>query len=99
MLECKQVGEAVGARFAVDVERRIDGGAEIKGHKPSTRQDVEQGRPMELDALTSTVLELARRLDIETPTLDAVAALVRMQGVVLGLYERKPELEEIIFQR
>lgn len=99
MLECKAVGEAVGARFSVDVERRIDGGAEIIGHKPSTRQDVEQGRPMELDALTSTVLELARRLDIETPTLDAVAALVRMQGSVLGLYDHKPALEEIIFQR
>ena len=99
MLECKAVGEAVGARFSVDVERRIDGGAEIIGHKPSTRQDVEQGRPMELDALTSTVLELARRLDIETPTIDAVAALVRMQGSVLGLYDYKPALEDIIFKR
>ena len=99
MLECKAVGEAVGARFSVDVERRIDGGAEIIGHKPSTRQDVEQGRPMELDALTSTVLELARRLDIETPIMDAVAALVRMQGSVLGLYDYKPALEDIIFKR
>ena len=99
MLECKAVGEAVGARFSVDVERRIDGGAEIIGHKPSTRQDGEQGRPMELDALTSTVLELARRLDIETPTMDAVAALVRMQGSVLGLYDYKPALEDIIFKR
>ncbi len=99
MLECKAVGEAVGARFSVDVERRIDGGAEIIGHKPSTRQDVEQGRPMELDALTSTVLELARRLEIKTPTMDAVAALVRMQGSVLGLYDYKPDLEKIIFKR
>ena len=54
---------------------------------------------MELDALTSTVLELARRLDIETPTMDAVAALVRMQGSVLGLYDYKPALEDIIFKR
>ena len=99
MLECKAVGEAVGARFSVDVERRIDGGAEIIGHKPSTRQDVEQGRPMELDALTSTVLELARCLEIKTPTMDAVAALVRMQGSVLGLYDYKPDLEKIIFKR
>ena len=99
MLECKAVGEAVGARFSVDVERRIEGGTEIVGHKPSTRQDVEKGRPMELDALTSTVLELARRLEIETPTLDAVAALVRMQGSVLGLYDYKPAIEELIFQR
>ncbi|MEQ9489426.1 MAG: 2-dehydropantoate 2-reductase [Alphaproteobacteria bacterium] len=96
MLECKAVGEAVGARFAVDVEKRIDGGAEIIGHKPSTRQDVELGRPMELDALTSVVLEIARRLEIPTPTMDTVAALVRMQGEVLGLYDRKPDLEKLI---
>ena len=98
MLECKAVGEAVGARFSVDVERRIEGGTEIAGHKPSTRQDVEKGRPMELDALTSTVLELARRLGIETPTLDAVSALVRMQGSVLGLYKFNDEIERLIFK-
>ena len=96
MIECKTVGEAIGVRFAVGIEKRIDGGAEIIGHKPSTRQDVEKGRPMELDALTSTVLELARRLDIPTPTLDAVSALSRMQGVVLGLYNRNDALEEKI---
>ena len=96
MLECQQVGEAVGARFSVGVEKRIDGGANIIGHKPSTRHDVEKGRPMELDALVSVVLELARRLGIETPTLDTVAALVRMQGDVLGLYKRNPQLEAVI---
>jgi len=96
MEECKQVGEAVGGRFSVGIEKRIDGGAQIIGHKPSTRHDVEKGRPMELDALSSVVLELARRLGIETPTLDTVAALVRMQGDVLGLYKRNPELEAAI---
>ena len=98
MAECRQVGEAVGARFNVDIDKRIDGAAGIIGHKPSTRQDVEQGRPMELDALTSSVLELARRLDIATPTLDALAALVRLQGEVLGLYQRRPEIEAAIAQ-
>ncbi len=74
-------------------------GAEIVGHKPSTRQDVEKGRPMELDALTSTVLELARGLDIATPTLDAVGALVRMQGSALGLYNFDDRIEKLIFHR
>ncbi|MDA7965575.1 2-dehydropantoate 2-reductase [Ruegeria sp.] len=96
MVECRNVGQAVGARFSVPIERRIQGGADIIGHKPSTRHDVEQGRPMELDALVSTVLELARRLQIPTPTLDAVAALVRMQGQVLGLYNRRPDVEVAI---
>lgn len=93
MEECRRVGQKAGARFTIGVERRIQGGADIIGHKPSTRHDVEQNRPMELDALVCTVLELARRLDVPTPTLDTIAALVRMQGQVLGLYQRRPEVE------
>jgi 2-dehydropantoate 2-reductase len=93
MIECRNVGQAAGARFSVSIERRIQGGADITGHKPSTRHDVEQNRPMELDALVCTVLELARRLNIPTPTLDTIAALVRMQGEVLGLYQRRPDVE------
>ena len=96
MIECRKVGLAVGARFNVDIERRIQGGADIIGHKPSTRHDVELGRPMELDALTSTVLELARRLEIETPTLNAISALVRLQGSVLGLYDKQVSIETAI---
>jgi 2-dehydropantoate 2-reductase len=96
MIECRKVGEAAGARFTVGIERRIQGGADIVGHKPSTRHDVEQNRPLELDALVCTVLELARRLEIPTPILDTIGALVRMQGQVLGLYERRPEIEDRI---
>jgi len=96
MAECRTVGEALGAKFNVSIEKRIQGGADIVGHKPSTRHDVELGRPMEIDALVSTVQELGKRLGIATPTLDTVAALLRMQGQVLGLYTRRPELEAII---
>lgn len=96
MTECRAVGEAAGARFAVSIDRRIEGGASIIGHKPSTRQDVEQNRPMELDALVCSVLELARRFGIATPALDTIGALVRLQGQVLGLYDRRPDLEALI---
>ena len=51
---------------------------------------------MELDALTSTVLELARKLEIDTPILDSLSALVRLQGNILGLYERRSEIETVI---
>jgi 2-dehydropantoate 2-reductase len=96
MTEVRTVGEALGAHFAVSIERRIDGGVEIVGHKPSTRHDVEQGRPLELDALVSAVQELARGLTLPTPTLDCVAALARMQGQILGLYDRRPGVEAAI---
>jgi 2-dehydropantoate 2-reductase len=97
MAECKRVGEAVGAHFGVGIEQRIKGGTDIIGHKPSTRHDVELGRPMEIDPLVSSVLELARRLGIATPNLDSVAALLRLQGQVLGLYKRTPAIEAAIF--
>ena len=93
MTECQKVGESVGARFSVDIARRIKGGTDIIGLKPSTRHDVELGRSMEIDPLISSIIELARRKNIATPNLDAVAALLRMQGQILGLYERNLELE------
>lgn len=99
MAECKTVGEALGARFGVSIDQRIKGGTDIIGHKPSTRHDVELGRPMEIDPLVSSVLELARRLDIATPMLDAVAALVRLQGQVLHLYTRRPDLDPRILPK
>ncbi|NOX74473.1 MAG: 2-dehydropantoate 2-reductase [Alphaproteobacteria bacterium] len=80
MHECQNVGIAIGVRFNVSIEQRIQGATDIVGHKPSTRQDVELGRPLELDALISSVLELARKLKIPTPALDAVAALGRLAG-------------------
>ncbi|WP_292577533.1 ketopantoate reductase C-terminal domain-containing protein, partial [Mesorhizobium sp. 65-26] len=72
------------------------GGTDIIGHKPSTRHDVELGRPMEIDPLVSSVQELARRLAIATPTIDIVASLLRLQGQVLGLYARKQNIENAI---
>ena len=96
MVECKSVAEAVGARIGVTIEQRIKGGTDIVGHKPSTRHDVELGRPMEIDPLVSSVQELARHSGIATPVLDAVAALLRMQGQVLGLYDRKSAIEAAI---
>jgi len=88
MAEVQQVGEALGVRFAVPIEKRIAGAAAIIGHKPSTRQDIEAGRPLEIDPLVTAVLELAARLDIATPTLRHVTALLTLQAETLGLYAR-----------
>ncbi|WP_051355519.1 2-dehydropantoate 2-reductase [Mesorhizobium erdmanii] len=99
MGECRAVGEAIGARFAIGIEQRIRGGAEIVGHKPSTTHDIELGRPLEIDPIVSSVIEIARRLNIATPHLDSIAALLRLKGQILGLYERKPSLEALILKR
>ena len=88
MTEVKSVGEAIGVRFSVPIEKRIDGAAAIVGHKPSTRQDIEAGRPLEIDPLVTAVLELAEGLGIATPALAHVTALLKLQAQTLGLYSR-----------
>ena len=86
MSECKQVGEALSIRFAVSIEDRINGAGKIIGHKPSTRQDIEMGRPLEIDPLVTALIEIANQLQIDTPSLAGVAALLKLQARTLGLY-------------
>jgi 2-dehydropantoate 2-reductase len=86
MLEAKTVAEALGTRFAIDVERRIDGAAEVGEHKTSMLQDLERGRPMEIDALLGAVVELGEAVGQEMPTCRNVLALVRERARQAGCY-------------
>ena len=54
--------------------------------KPSMRQDVERGRPLEIDSMLRIVQDFARGGEVETPTLDAVVALVVPRARTAGLY-------------
>jgi len=74
MREAQAVGEKLGARFGVTLDKRIAGAESVGAHKTSTLQDVESGRPMELEALLGAVLELGRLTGTPTPHLDAVHA-------------------------
>ncbi|MGY3437607.1 MULTISPECIES: 2-dehydropantoate 2-reductase [unclassified Marinovum] len=86
MLEAQEVAEALGIRFPIDVDRRIDGGAAVGAHRTSMLQDLDQGRPMEIDALVASVQELGRVTDTPTPTIDTVLGLVRLRARSAGLY-------------
>jgi 2-dehydropantoate 2-reductase len=86
MLEAKTVAEALGVRFAIDVEKRIAGGAEVGVHKTSMLQDLERGRPMEIDALLGAVVELGTLVGESMPLCQSVLALVRERGRVAGCY-------------
>ena len=87
MQECKAIGETLSVRFAVSIEDRINGAGKIIGHKPSTRQDIEMGRPLEIDPLVTVLIELADYLDIATPNLTSVSSLLKLQARTLGLYK------------
>jgi 2-dehydropantoate 2-reductase len=86
MLEGQAVAERLGIRFAIDVDKRIAGGAEVGAHKTSMLQDLERGRPMEIDALLGSVVELAELVEVPVPTCRTVLALVRARGRAAGCY-------------
>jgi 2-dehydropantoate 2-reductase len=94
MLESQAIAESFGIRFRVDVERRIEGARKVGAHKTSMLQDLERGRPMEIDPLVTVVREMGRLTGIPTPALDAVAALVSQRGKIAGLYQGNVRLTE-----
>jgi 2-dehydropantoate 2-reductase len=80
MLEAQAVGEALGVRFPVSVEERMDMAAKVGAHRTSMLQDFDAGRPIELDALLGVVIELAQMTGIATPALKLVYDLVRFRA-------------------
>ena len=71
--------------FPIDLERRIDGGSAVGAHRTSMLQDLDAGRPMEIDALIGSVRELGQITRTPTPTIDTVLALITLRGRVSGL--------------
>lgn len=88
MLEAQAIGEKLGVRFGVDVDKRIAGAAAVGEHKTSMLQDLQRGRPMEVDALLTAVQEIGCLVDVKTPTIDIVLALIQQRGWAAGNYPR-----------
>jgi 2-dehydropantoate 2-reductase len=75
MSEAQTVAHKLGITFRVPLERRIAGAEKVGKHKTSMLQDVEAGRPLEIEALLGSVVELARLTETPTPHIDTVYAL------------------------
>ena len=86
MLEAADIAEAIGVNLPVDIEKRIAGAKAVGAHKTSMLQDLERGRPMEIDALIGAVQELGVLTEKPTPTIDAVLALVKQRARLAGCY-------------
>ncbi len=90
MLDMFEEAAAVGAYFGLEpgmtAEERIDLGGSLAGFKTSTRQDYEQGRPVELDVIVNAVREMGDIAGIDTPTIDTVYALAAQKAATAGLY-------------
>jgi len=86
MVEAQEIAERLGVKFPIDVDRRIAGGAAVGAHRTSMLQDLDQGRPMEIDALVASVQELGSITGVSTPTIDTVLGLIRLRARTAGLY-------------
>ncbi len=80
MLECQTVAERLGARFDRDVDARIEQARRLGDFKTSMLQDVEAGRPIEIEPLVGAVIELGKGVGVATPMLEAIGALTRMRA-------------------
>jgi 2-dehydropantoate 2-reductase len=85
MVEATEIARALGADPTADHEARINNGRSMD-HRPSILQDLDQGRPMEVDGMFDAPLALARMAGVATPTLDLLVALCKVRARGAGLY-------------
>jgi 2-dehydropantoate 2-reductase len=78
MREALSVAAAVGVQLDLTVEQRLEGAARVGEHKTSMLQDVEAGRPLEVDALVGAVVEIGHLAGLELPRLETVDACVKL---------------------
>jgi 2-dehydropantoate 2-reductase len=86
MQEATSIAQALGADPTTDHQRRI-GGQRAMDHKPSILQDMELGRPMEIDGMFDAPLALAHMAGVAVPTLELLVALCKLRARSAGLYK------------
>jgi 2-dehydropantoate 2-reductase len=83
--ECGAVAAALGIELPVSLERRLEAGIAVGDHKTSMLQDLEAGKPLEVDCLTGAVGELASLVDVPVPHTRSVHACIKMLDAVRQL--------------
>jgi len=84
MIEAEAVANKLGVTFRVSIERRIAGAEKVGAHKTSMLQDVELGRPIEIEALVGSVVELGALTATPTPHISAVYACASLLAKTLN---------------
>jgi 2-dehydropantoate 2-reductase len=82
MEECASVGTSLGIEMPVSIERRLEAGIAVGDHRTSMLQDLESGKPLEIDCLSGAVIEIATLLGIAVPQTRAVDAAVRLKALL-----------------
>jgi 2-dehydropantoate 2-reductase len=78
MSEAEAVAVRLGIDMGVSIEQRLDGAGKVGHHKTSMLQDVEAGRPTELEAIVGAVVELGNKMGLALPCTKAVYACAKL---------------------
>ncbi len=78
MTESQAIAERLGIKFGVTLEQRIDGAEKVGAHKTSMLQDIEMGRPTEVDAIVGAVVELGRVVGLPTPVTETLYRAMKL---------------------
>jgi 2-dehydropantoate 2-reductase len=82
MQEVEAVSHKLGMKLPITLDQRMAGAEKVGEHKTSMLQDLEAGRPMELEALVGAVVELGERVGLSmtcTRTVYNCAKLLAVQ--------------------
>ncbi len=93
MAEAKSVGAKIGCPIEQSVDDRIAISRTLGAFKTSMLQDLEAGRPLELDAILTSVVEIGKLVGEKTPYINTVLGLTRLKARIMGLYPQ-PASEE-----
>jgi 2-dehydropantoate 2-reductase len=78
MAEAAAVAEKLGLHLRLSIEQRIEGAEKVGDHKTSMLQDVEARRPLEIDPLIGSFVELGDLTDTPMPATELVHSLVSL---------------------
>jgi 2-dehydropantoate 2-reductase len=92
MSEALAVAQRLGVEVSVSIEKRIDGARRVGDHKTSTLQDIEAGRPLEVDCIIGAVVELGELLDVD---VSASAQVYRLTKMLDRAVQRRPTVRTI----
>lgn len=83
MAECEEVAKRLGINIGISIEQRLAGAEKVGHHKTSMLQDVEMGRPLELEPIVGAVVELGRRMGLSMPYTNTVYACAKLLAQTL----------------
>ena len=84
MIEAKTIAEKLGAKINMSIEKRIDGARKVGAHKTSMLQDIEAGKPIEIDSIIVAVRELGELTNSPTPNINTILNLTMQKAKLIG---------------